>query len=168
MAHRRVKMGCTSLANDGFATSTSGSPPVGSTVDSKSAHPQARVIATNTEAMSMRITMCARVVRRGSARIARLLVQMNPREHARGEEAAGCVEELAGEACRAPRVHGAAKESVRACRAQLEDGMIGIAGAVRTLHSDVEDRLLAQHADTGVGDKGKTRDRARREYFQRE
>src|SRR5688500_14872951 len=116
-------MGWISFANEGFATSTSGRPPVGSTVDSKSAHPQARVIAVNSAATSTRISACAGGVVRDSARIARLLMQVNARENARGEEAARCVEQLAREACRAPRVHRAAKESVRARRAQLENGM---------------------------------------------
>src|SRR5687767_13929474 len=168
MAQRRLKIGWMSFANDGFATSTSGRPPLGSTVDSKSAHPHASVIAVRSEATTTRITMGARIVRPGSARIGRLLVQMNSREHACGKEAARRVEELTGEACRPPGVHGAAEKSVRASRAQLEDGMIGIAGAIGTLDSDVEDRLLAQHADTSVGDERKARHRARREHFQRE
>src|SRR5688572_27477895 len=157
-----------SFANEGLATSTSGRPPVGSTVDSKSAHPQARVIAVNSAATSTRISACAGGVVRDSARIARLRMQVDAGENTGGEKATRCVEELAGEACRAPRVHRAAKESVRARRAQLQNRMIGVARAVEALDADIEDRLLAEHANPHVRKKWKTRYRARREHLQRE
>src|SRR5687767_13070556 len=136
-----------SFANDGFATSTSGRPPVGSTVDSKSAHPQANAIPISVVANSARMSACARVTLRVSSRIARVLVKVNAREHTSREQASRCVEELAGKARRSPRVHRAADESVRPRRAHLENGMIGIARAIGSLDTDVEDRLLAQDTD---------------------
>src|SRR5687767_13686734 len=110
-----------SVANDGFATSRLGNPPVGSTVDSKSAHPHARVIAVTTAVVTTRISVCGGVVLRGSARIARLPVKVDTREHARREQTARRVEELAGEPRRSPRVHRTANEPIRPGRAQLED-----------------------------------------------
>src|SRR5688572_9433925 len=146
-----------SLANDGVATSTSESPPVGSTVDSKSAHPHASAITVRSVAPRSRAM--------DSARIERLLVQMNPREYACREQAPRRVEELARESRRSPRVHGAAEESVGTGRAQLEDRMIGIARAIAAPNPYVEDRLLPQHADPAVWEERQTRHGARHEHL---
>src|SRR5688500_971583 len=155
-----------SFAKDGFVTSTSGRPPVGSTVASKSAHPHATAIPIISAAPISRISACAAVTR-GSARIARLLVKVNAREDACREQAAGGVKKLTGKSRRSPRIHRPAKEPVRSRRAQLEDGMIGVARAVAPLHANIEDRFLMEHPDSGVREEWKARDRARREDFER-
>jgi hypothetical protein len=82
----------------------------------------------------------------------------------RGEQTSRCIEQLTRESGRAPWIRRSAHECVRSRRAQLENGVVGIARAIDALHADVEDGLLVEQADAAVWHERKSANGARDEH----